>query len=100
MLELLTRTLTQVVATFAHTWPYLALSVLVAAVLKVHVEPARLRAWLARHQHASVVGCSRSWWRACGWAPSWPATRSMPSWSRSFDVVKEDTQWRPSTAVS
>ena len=56
MIELLTRTLTQVVTTFAHTWPYLVLSVVVAAVLKVHVEPGRLRAWLARHQRASVVG--------------------------------------------
>ena len=56
MVELLTRTLTQVVVTFAHTWPYLVVSVLVAAVLKVHVEPARLRAWLSRHQRASVVG--------------------------------------------
>jgi uncharacterized membrane protein YraQ (UPF0718 family) len=56
MVELLTKTLTQVVATFAHTWPYLVLSVSVAAVLKVHVEPARLRAWLARHQRASVAG--------------------------------------------
>jgi uncharacterized membrane protein YraQ (UPF0718 family) len=56
MLELLTRTLAQVATTFAHTWPYLALSVLVAAVLKVHVEPARVRAWLGRHRRASVVG--------------------------------------------
>ena len=56
MLELLTKTFMQVVVTFAHTWPYLVLSVLIAAVLKVHVEPARLRAWLARHQRASVVG--------------------------------------------
>jgi hypothetical protein len=56
MLELLAKTLTQVGLTIAHTWPYLAFSVLVAAVLKVHVEPARVRAWLARHQRASVVG--------------------------------------------
>ena len=55
MLDLLTKSLMQVVVTFAHTWPYLILSVLIAAVLKVHVEPARLRAWLARHQRASVV---------------------------------------------
>lgn len=56
MLDLLTRTLTQVAATLAHTWPYLLVSVLVAAILKVHVEPARVRAWLVRHQRASVVG--------------------------------------------
>ena len=56
MIDLLAKTLTQVVVTFAHTWPYLLLSVMVAAILKVHVEPARLRAWLARHQRASVVG--------------------------------------------
>ena len=56
MLELLTKTLTQVVITFSHTWPYLALSVLIAAILKVHVEPGRGRAWLNRHQKASVVG--------------------------------------------
>jgi uncharacterized membrane protein YraQ (UPF0718 family) len=56
MLELLTKTLTQVAVTIAHTWPYLLFSVLIAAILKVHVEPARVRAWLARHQRASVVG--------------------------------------------
>ena len=56
MLELLTKSLTQVLITFAHTWPYLVLSVLLASVLKVHVEPTRLRTWLARHQRASVVG--------------------------------------------
>jgi uncharacterized membrane protein YraQ (UPF0718 family) len=56
VLDLLTKTLTQVVATVASVWPYLAVSVLVAAGLKVLVEPARLRAWLARHQQASVVG--------------------------------------------
>lgn len=56
MLDLLTKTVMQVVVTFGHTWPYLVLSVSIAAVLKVHVEPARLRAWLARHQRASIVG--------------------------------------------
>ena len=56
MLELLAKTLMQVVTTFSHTWPYLTLSILIAAVLKVHVEPARVRAWLGRHQKASVVG--------------------------------------------
>jgi uncharacterized membrane protein YraQ (UPF0718 family) len=56
MLDLLARTLAQVGTTVAHTWPYLALSVLVAAVLEVHVEPARVRRWLGRHQRASVVG--------------------------------------------
>ena len=56
MIELLLTTLTQVGVTIVHTWPYLAFSVLVAAVLKVHVEPARVKAWLARHQRASVVG--------------------------------------------
>jgi hypothetical protein len=56
MLELLTTTLAQVAVTFAHTWPYLAFGVLVAAVLKVHAEPGRLRAWLGRYQRASVVG--------------------------------------------
>ena len=56
MLDLLTKSLMQVVVTFAHVWPYLVLSVLIAAVLRVHVGPARLRAWLARHQRASVVG--------------------------------------------
>jgi uncharacterized membrane protein YraQ (UPF0718 family) len=55
MLELLTKTLTQTVITVAHTWPYLAFAVLLAAVLKVHVEPARLRSWLARHQGALTI---------------------------------------------
>ena len=56
MLELLTKTLTQVVVMFAHTWVYLAFGVLVAAVLKVHVQPARLQAWLRRYQRVSVLG--------------------------------------------
>jgi uncharacterized membrane protein YraQ (UPF0718 family) len=56
MLELATKSVTQVLVTFAYTWPYLVVSVLVASVLKVHVEPTRLRAWLARHQRASVMG--------------------------------------------
>ena len=56
MPELLVKTLMQVGATIAHTWPYLVFSILVAAVLKVHVEPGRVRAWLARHQRASVIG--------------------------------------------
>ena len=43
MLELLTKTLTQTAFTVAHTWPYLVFAV-------------RLRARLARHQRASVVG--------------------------------------------
>ena len=50
MLDLLTKTLTQVAVTVGHTWPYLLFAVVVAAALKVHVEPARLRAFLARHQ--------------------------------------------------
>jgi uncharacterized membrane protein YraQ (UPF0718 family) len=54
--DLLTKTLTQVVTTFGHTWPFLALSILIAAVLKVHVEPARVKAWLGRHRTASVAG--------------------------------------------
>ena len=56
MPELLLKTLGQVGTTIAHTWPYLALSILIAAVLKVHVEPGRVRAWLGRHERASVVG--------------------------------------------
>ena len=56
MFELLMKTVTQVGVTIAHTWPYLAFAVVVAAMLKVHVEPKRLRAWLARYQRASVVG--------------------------------------------
>ena len=56
MLDVITKSLVQLAATFASTWPYLAFSVLVAAVLKVQMEPARFRAWLTRHQRASVVG--------------------------------------------
>ena len=55
MLELLAKTATQVAVTVAHMWPYLALSILIAALLKVHMKPAQVRAWLARHQRAAVV---------------------------------------------
>ena len=44
MVELVTKSVTQVLISFTHSWPYLLLSVLVASVLKVHVEPARLHA--------------------------------------------------------
>jgi hypothetical protein len=56
MLELLTKTLMQTAVTLTHTWPYLLLAVVIAAVLKVHIQPARVRATLARYQRASVVG--------------------------------------------
>jgi uncharacterized membrane protein YraQ (UPF0718 family) len=56
MVELLARTVAQVLTTLAHSWPYLAFSVVVAAILKVHVDPARVKMWLARHQRASVLG--------------------------------------------
>jgi uncharacterized membrane protein YraQ (UPF0718 family) len=56
MLDLLTKTLTQTAVTLAHTWPYLAFAIAIAAVLKVHVQPARVRAMLARYQRASVLG--------------------------------------------
>ena len=56
MLDLLIKTASQVGVTIAHTWPYLVFSILLAAVLKVHVEPQRVRARLSRHQRASVAG--------------------------------------------
>ncbi len=56
MLELLTKTVTQTAVTLTHTWLYLMLAVVIAAVLKVHVQPAHVRATLARYQRASVVG--------------------------------------------
>src|SRR6266545_8423551 len=56
MVDLRSKTLTQVAVTLSHTWPYLVFGVVVAAVLKVHVRPDRLRGWLARYQRASVVG--------------------------------------------
>jgi hypothetical protein len=56
MIELVTRTVTQVAVTLAHTWPYLLFAVVVAAVLKVHVKPDRVRAFFARYRRAAVAG--------------------------------------------
>lgn len=55
VIEVLTKTLGQVAATFAHTWPYLLLGVLVAVATKLWVGQERLQGWFRGHRGASVL---------------------------------------------
>ncbi|MDQ7991164.1 MAG: permease [Propionicimonas sp.] len=41
--------------TFAHNWPYLLVSVVVAAVVQVYVDPGRLSGWLRRRIWVAVL---------------------------------------------
>ncbi len=48
----------QVLAALAHNWPFLALSVVIAAVLKLYMNPATISAFLNRRRTAGVVGAT------------------------------------------
>jgi uncharacterized membrane protein YraQ (UPF0718 family) len=48
----------QVWLSLLHNWPYLAMSVLVAALLKLYVNEAKVSAFLNRHRGASVVAAT------------------------------------------
>jgi len=50
--------LVQVLQAFQHNWPYLAISIVTAAALRVFLNPARMAALLQRHQRAGVVGAT------------------------------------------
>jgi|GEM_PF-4344181 len=56
MLELLKDTVLYVLGTLAHNAPYLTLGVLVAAVIKVYVDPERMRRWLLERSRLSIPG--------------------------------------------
>jgi uncharacterized membrane protein YraQ (UPF0718 family) len=58
ILGLITRSVEQVVLSLVHNWPYLLLSVLIAAALKLYVNADRVSAFLSRHRGAGVVAAT------------------------------------------
>jgi uncharacterized membrane protein YraQ (UPF0718 family) len=48
----------QVLASLAHNWPFLAVSVVIAAVLKLYTNPASISAFLNRRRTAGVIGAT------------------------------------------
>lgn len=56
--NLLTHTTLQVWTTFTHNWPFLLASVVIAALLKLYVDPARISAFLMRYRSAGVIGAT------------------------------------------
>src|SRR5512143_3959779 len=58
VLDFLLKTLGQVWLTFAHNWPFLLVSALIAGLLKVYVDQQRVAAFLRRYQGASVLAAT------------------------------------------
>ena len=58
VVELALKSVQQVLASLAHNWPFLAVSVVIAAVLKLYLNPASISAFLNRRQAAGVVGAT------------------------------------------
>jgi uncharacterized membrane protein YraQ (UPF0718 family) len=58
ILDLIVKTGGQVWQTFLHNWPFLFLSVVLAALLKLYLDPQRISAFLQRYQKAGVVGAT------------------------------------------
>lgn len=48
----------QVLASLAHNWPFLAVSVVIAAALKLYLKPASISAFLNRRRTAGIVGAT------------------------------------------
>jgi uncharacterized membrane protein YraQ (UPF0718 family) len=58
LVTLFSTTLTKVWVTFLHNWPFLILSVLMAAALKLFLDPHKVSAFLMRYRRAGVVGAT------------------------------------------
>ena len=58
IIELLAKTLAQVWTTIEHNWPFLIVSILVAVLLKLYLDPNKVSAFLIRHRKAGVVGAT------------------------------------------
>jgi uncharacterized membrane protein YraQ (UPF0718 family) len=56
--QLLLQSLGQVVLSLQHNWPFLAVSVLIAEALRLHLDPKKVSAFLLRHRRAGVVGAT------------------------------------------
>lgn len=55
---LASQSLVKVWGTLQHNWPYLLVSVLIAVLLKLYLKPAKITAFLLRHQRAGVIGAT------------------------------------------
>jgi uncharacterized membrane protein YraQ (UPF0718 family) len=55
---LISNSLVQVWRTFVHNWPFLIASILLAAVLKIALNPDKISAFLQRYSNAGVVGAT------------------------------------------
>ena len=58
IVELALKSGQQVLASLVHNWPFLAVSVVIAAVLKLYMNPASVSAFLNRRRTAGVVGAT------------------------------------------
>ncbi len=54
MMAVLDKTLSQILLSFQHNWPYLLLGVIVAAILQVYLDSDKVVAFLRRHSRGSV----------------------------------------------
>lgn len=57
-IELISKTLFQVWGTFVHNWPFLIVSIFIAALLKLYLDPAKISAFLQRYRNAGVIGAT------------------------------------------
>lgn len=57
-IELISKTLFQVWGTFIHNWPFLVVSIFIAALLKLYLDPTKISAFLQRYRNAGVIGAT------------------------------------------
>lgn len=57
-LSLVLKSLSQVWLTFQHNWPFLVVSILLAGVLKIYMDPVRISTFLMQHRKAGVLGAT------------------------------------------
>ncbi len=55
IIHLLEDTLTKVLLTFAHNWPYLLASILIGSLIKLYLDKDRVAAYLQKHQKGGVM---------------------------------------------
>lgn len=58
ILDVAVRSLMQVWITFRNAWPYLLFSAVMAAALRIYLNPERIAGFLSRHQKMGVVGAT------------------------------------------
>jgi hypothetical protein len=55
IIHLLEDTLSKVLLTFAHNWPYLLVSILIGSLIKLYLDKDRVAAYLQKHQKGGVM---------------------------------------------